>query len=113
MIKKIITTSLHFCRILDENNQLSLTQISLIGILTQSLYNKSLPPGLLGIGLLAYTAKKILLIYQSKYTKPSVNADELIETIRKLQDDLLEQKSKISAISMSAGLRPTPQIQRR
>lgn len=100
---------LQFLRILDEQSNLSITNLSILGLLFKILAEPNPPAAdvvCLAVAVINYVAKKVLAHFQSKIQKPSYDLDTMSKQLETLTAQMEEQKNKISSLSLNASIRP-------
>lgn len=100
---------LQFLRILDEQQNLSITNLSILGLLIKVLTEPSPPASdiiCLSLAIANYLGKKILAHFQSKVQKPSYNTESMSKQLEVLTTQVEDQKNKISSLSLNASIRP-------
>lgn len=110
-----LNTFLQFFRVLDENSQLSLTNLSVIGMLIKTLLNytgggSSSNADLIALGLVLtnYAAKRLIRLFEDKNKKPESSLVSLTETVTKLKEEQDILRNKISSLALVAGMKPQP-----
>jgi len=100
----MLTRMLTFLRVLDEQRNLSLSNVLLCATLQRFLSEPTkLNCAALGVASVTYTAKKVISYHQSKVARPPENFADMITSMRA---ELDEAKNKISSLSMAASMKP-------
>lgn len=115
-MSSLINSFLQFLRVTDERSQLSLTNISVLGVLVKILLQSfgggsstsSADLIALGIVLANYTAKRLIQIFEDKNKKPEASLETLTASVTSLQEELAIQKNRLSSLALVAGMKPQP-----
>lgn len=106
---------LQFLRLVDENSQLSITNISVLSVLVKILLQNfgggsTQTADLIALGLVLanYASKRLIRLFE-KTKKPESSLESLTESVNKLKEELELQKNKVSSLSVAAGMRSPQQ----
>lgn len=108
----MLQRALTFLRILDDNANLSLTNISVIGVVGKIVSSGAISQtdvlALLAV-LANYAIKKAIVYFEDRTPTPqTVDLAALSETVAALKGELEDAKNKISGLSLAAGVSRPP-----